>query len=164
MKKTLKIVFLFTLILSFASCNKSQVYKEFKTLPNYTWERIEKGKSIEFDNINIENDEDVYDISFHIRHTPYITEDEIKFKLKITSPSSIVRESVHTVKLKDKEGKEWLGEAMGDIIDLEVDLKTFYSFIERGLYKIELVNMGQKYQLQGIMEVGIEINKSDLDR
>jgi gliding motility-associated lipoprotein GldH len=164
MKKILKIVFLFTLILSFSSCNKSQVYKEFKTLPNYTWERIEKGKSIEFDNINIENDEDVYDISFHIRHTPYITEDEIKFKLKITSPSSIVRESVHTVKLKDKEGKEWLGEAMGDIIDLEVDLKTFYSFIERGLYKIELVNMGQKYQLQGIMEVGIEINKSDLDR
>lgn len=164
MKKTLRIVFLFTLILSFSSCNKSQVYKEFKTLPNYTWERIKKGKSIEFDNINIENEEDVYDISFHIRHTPYITEDEIKFKLKITSPSSIVRESVHTVKLKDKEGKEWLGEAMGDMIDLEVDLKTFYSFIERGLYKIELVNMGQKYQLQGIMEVGIEINKSDLDR
>ena len=164
MKKILKIVFLFTLFLSFSSCNKSQVYKEFKTLPNYTWERIEKGKSIEFDNINIENEEDVYDISFHIRYTPYITEDEIKFKLKITSPSSIVRESVHTVKLKDKEGKEWLGEAMGDIIDLEVDLKTFYSFIERGLYKIELVNMGQKYQLQGIMEVGIEINKSDLDR
>ena len=53
---------------------------------------------------------------------------------------------------------------MGDMIDLEVDLKTFYSFIERGIYKIELVNMGQKYQLQGIMEVGIEINKSDLDR
>ena len=164
MKKTLRIVFLFTLILSFSSCNKSQVYKEFKTLPNYTWERIEKGKSIEFDNINIENDEEVYDISFHIRHTPYITEDEIKFKLKITSPSSIVRESVHTIKLKDKEGKEWLGEALGDIIDLEVDVKTFYSFIERGIYKIELVNMGQKYQLQGIMELGLEINKSDLDR
>mgnify|MGYP003411741410 FL=1 len=164
MKKTLRIVFLFTLILSFSSCNKSQVYKEFKTLPNYTWERIEKGKSIEFDDINIENDEEVYDISFHIRHTPYITEDEIKFKLKITSPSSIVRESVHTIKLKDKEGKEWLGEALGDIIDLEVDVKTFYSFIERGIYKIELVNMGQKYQLQGIMELGLEINKSDLDR
>lgn len=164
MKKILKVIFVLTIVTIFSSCNKSQVYKEFKTLPNYTWERIEKGKSIEFDNINIENEEDVYDISFHIRHTPYITEDEIKFKLKITSPSSIVRESVHTVKLKDKEGKEWLGEAMGDMIDLEVDLKTFYSFIERGIYKIELVNMGQKYQLQGIMEVGIEINKSDLDR
>lgn len=164
MKKILKVIFVLAIVTIFSSCNKSQVYKEFKTLPNYTWERIEKGKSIEFDNINIENEEDVYDISFHIRHTPYVTEDEIKFKMKITSPSSIVRESVHTVKLKDKEGKEWLGEAMGDMIDLEVDLKTFYSFIERGLYKIELVNMGQKYQLQGIMEVGIEINKSDLDR
>lgn len=164
MKKILKVIFVLTIVTIFSSCNKSQVYKEFKTLPNYTWERIEKGKSIEFDNINIENEEDVYDISFHIRHTPYITEDEIKFKMKITSPSSIVRESVHTIKLKDKEGKEWLGSAMGDIIDLQVDVKTFYSFIEKGTYKVELVNMGQKYQLQGIMEVGIEINKSDLDR
>jgi gliding motility-associated lipoprotein GldH len=117
-----------------------------------------------FDNVNIENEDEVYDISVHVRHTPYITEDEIKFKLKITSPSSIVRESVHTIKLKDKEGKEWLGSAMGDIIDLQVDVKTFYSFIERGTYKIELVNMGQKYQLQGIMEIGLEINQSNLDR
>ena len=82
MKKILKVIFVLTIVTIFSSCNKSQVYKEFKTLPNYTWERIEKGKSIEFDNINIENEEDVYDISFHIRHTPYIIEDEIKFKLK----------------------------------------------------------------------------------
>ena len=164
MKKILRAFFVLLIIVSLSSCNKSQVYKEFKTLPNNTWERIEEGKSIVFDNVNIENEDEVYDISVHVRHTPYITEDEIKFKLKITSPSSIVRESVHTIKLKDKEGKEWLGEALGDIIDLEVDVKTFYSFIERGIYRIELVNMGQKYQLQGIMELGLEINKSDLDR
>jgi gliding motility-associated lipoprotein GldH len=112
----------------------------------------------------IEKEDEVYDISVHVRYTPYITEDEIKFKMKITSPSSIVRESVHTIKLKDKEGKEWLGDALGDMIDLQVDVKTFYTFIERGLYKIELVNMGQKYQLQGIMELGLEINQSNLDR
>jgi gliding motility-associated lipoprotein GldH len=164
MKKTLKIVFLFTLILSFSSCNKSQVYKEFKTLPNYTWDRIEKGKTIIFDDVIINKEDEVYDISVHVRHTPYVTEDEIKFKMKITSPSSIVRESVHTIKLKDKEGKEWLGEAMGDIIDLKVDVKTFFTFVERGNYTIELVNMGSKYSLQGIMEIGVEINKSDLDR
>ena len=59
MKKILKVIFVLTIVTIFSSCNKSQVYKEFKTLPNYTWERIEKGKSIEFDNINIENEEDV---------------------------------------------------------------------------------------------------------
>lgn len=164
MSEILKIAFVFLLVATLSSCNKSQVYKEFKTLPNYTWDRIEEGKTLKFSDINIENEEDVYDISVHVRHTPYITEDEIKFKLKITSPSSIVRESVHTIKLKDKEGKEWLGEAMGDIIDLKVDVKTFFTFVERGNYTIELVNMGSKYSLQGIMEIGVEINKSDLDR
>ncbi|MBR5254455.1 MAG: hypothetical protein IKV46_05375 [Bacteroidales bacterium] len=164
MKTLLKSIFVLLIISVFSSCNKSQVYKEFKTLPNYTWERIEKGKSIVFDDVNIEKEDEVYDISVHVRYTPYITEDEIKFKMKITSPSSIVRESVHTIKLKDKEGKEWLGDALGDMIDLQVDVKTFYTFIERGLYKIELVNMGQKYQLQGIMELGLEINQSNLDR
>ena len=164
MNKILKSVLVLLILASFSSCNKNQVYKEFKTLPNMTCERIEEGKTIKFDNINIEKDEEVYDIAVHIRHTPYITEDEIKLKIKIISPSSIIRESVHTIKLKDKEGKEWLGEALGDIIDLEVDLKTFFSFVERGNYTIELVNMGQKYQLQGIMEVGLEINQSNLDR
>jgi gliding motility-associated lipoprotein GldH len=164
MNKILKLVLVLLILVSFSSCNKNQVYKEFKTIPNMTWQRIEKGKTIEFDNINIEKDEEVYDIAVHIRHTPYVSEEEIKFKMKITSPSSIVRESVHTIKLKDKEGKEWLGQALGDIIDLAVDIKTFYTFVERGLYKIELVNMGQKYQLLGIMEVGLEINQSNLDR
>ncbi len=164
MNKILKIAFVFLLVATFSSCNKSQVYKEFKTLPNYTWERIEEGKIIKFTDINIPNEEDVYDIAVHFRHTPYITEDEIKIKVKITSPSSIIRESVHTIKLKDKEGKEWLGEALGDIIDLKVDVKTFFTFVERGNYTIEIVNMCNKYQLQGIMEVGLEVNKSDLDR
>ena len=164
MKKFLKIFSLLLILASFSSCNKSQVYKEFKTLPNMTWERIEEGKTITFNDINIENEEEVYDISLHFRHTPYITEDEIKFKITIISPSKITRESVHTVKLKDKEGEEWLGEALGDIIDLEVPIKTFFSFVERGNYTIEIVNMCNKYQLQGIMELGLEVNKSDLDR
>lgn len=163
MKKTLKIVCALFVLFVFASCDNSQVYKEFKTLPNYTWERIEKGKTIVFNDVNITNDEDVYDIAVHIRHTPFVTEDEVKFKIKITSPSNIVRESVHSIKLKNKEGK-WLGEALGDIIDISANVKTFYSFVERGNYTIELVNMGQKYELQGLMEVGLEIIKSDLNR
>ena len=85
MKKILRAFFVLLIIVSLSSCNKSQVYKEFKTLPNNTWERIEEGKSIVFDNVNIENEDEVYDISVHVRHTPYITEDEIKFKLKMLS-------------------------------------------------------------------------------
>ena len=108
------------ILASFSSCNKSQVYKEFKTLPNYTWERIEEGKTIAFSDILIENDEEVYDIAIHFRHTPYVSEDEVKFKIKIISPSNIIRESVHTVRLKNKEG-EWMGEALGDMIDISAD-------------------------------------------
>ena len=57
-----------------------------------------------------------------------------------------------------------MGEALGDMIDISADVKTFFSFVERGNYTIEIVNMCNKYQLQGMMEVGLEIEKSDLDR
>ncbi len=90
-------------------------------------------------------------------------EDKIKFKMLITSPSGITRESVHTIALKDRSGKQWVGEALGDLIDIEEVCKKYISFPEEGLYTIELVNMGNKYETIGIMELGLRVIKSDLE-
>lgn len=81
----------------------------------------------------------------------------------ITSPSGITRESVHTIALKDRSGKQWVGEALGDLIDIEEVCKKYISFPEEGLYTIELVNMGNKYETIGIMELGLRVIKSDLE-
>ncbi len=156
-------VLLVSILVSISSCGEGDVYKQYKELPNYTWERIEKGKSVVFEGIDIKEEEETYDVSVLVRHTPWINEDEIKFKMLITSPSGITRESVHSVRLKDRDGKAWAGDALGDLIDLEEVCRRYISFPEKGLYTVELVNMGSKYQTTGLMELGLKIEKSDLE-
>ena len=156
-------ILFFYLSMMISSCSDGDIYKEYQELPGYKWERIDKGKSVMFDNIEIKNTDDSYDVHVMIRHTPFVNEDKIKFKMLITSPSGITRESVHTIALKDRSGKQWVGEALGDLIDIEEVCKKYISFPEEGLYTIELVNMGNKYETIGIMELGLRVIKSDLE-
>lgn len=164
MRKKFSIPCLFlSLSLFMASCGDGDVFKQYKELPGYKWERIEKGKSVVFENINIKNTDNSYDISVMIRHTPYVNEEKISFKMLITSPSGITRESVHTIALKDRNGDKWIGDALGDYIDIEEVCKKYITLPEKGLYTIELVNMGKKYETLGVMELGLKVAKSDLE-
>lgn len=150
-------------LLLLSSCGKDEVFKQYKELPNQTWERIEDGKKLTFDNIEITKENESYDIVVMLRHTPYINEDQVKFKMLITSPSGTTRESVHQIKLKDRDNKGWRGDALGDLIDIEEVCKQYVTFSEKGLYTIELVNMGTKYETVGLLEVGLKVVKSDLN-
>ncbi len=164
MKRRFAIPFLAVCLLAlFSSCNDSEVFEQYREMPNYTWDRIEKGKSVVFEGINIKKENETYDISVLVRHTPWINEDKIKFKMRITSPSGTSRESVHEIRLKDREGKAWIGDALGDLIDIEEVCRQYITLAEKGLYTIELVNMGTKYQTTGLMELGLRVEKSDLE-
>lgn len=161
--KFLILILLFSFPILISSCGNGDVYKQYKELPGYKWERINKGKSVVFDNIEIKNTNDSYDVHVMIRHTPFVNEDKIKFKMLITSPSGITRESVHTIALKDRNGKQWAGDALGDLIDIDEVCKRYISFPEEGSYTVELVNMGNKYETIGLMELGLKVVKSDLE-
>lgn len=161
--KFLILILFFSFPILISSCGNGDIYKQYKELPGYKWERIEKGKSVMFDNIEIKDTKDSYDIHVMVRHTPFINVDEIKFKMLITSPSGITRESVHTIALKDRNGKQWAGDALGDLIDIDEVCKRYISFPEEGSYVVELVNMGNKYETIGLMELGLKVVKSDLE-
>jgi gliding motility-associated lipoprotein GldH len=164
MKKALKyLVFVCLSSLLFISCNKSKIYEQRQEFDNNTWERLTDKKTIKFDNINIEKTDDVYDIYVTLRHTPYINEKQVKFVMKIISPSGIVKETVHTIKLSDRFGTKWVGDAMGDMIDVEEKCRSFVSFPEKGNYTITLTNLGTYDKTVGLMDMGIRIEKSDLD-
>ena len=64
----------FSMLLLFSSCSKDKVYQERKTFNENTWERLGKGKTIEFKNIAIEDTSTVYDVYVTLRHTPYMKE------------------------------------------------------------------------------------------
>lgn len=160
----LKRVFLITLVsISFISCNNNTVYKETKEFKTNSWNRIKEGKDVTFEKINIPSVEDTYDIYVSFRHTPYINIDEISFVLRVISPSGIKKETVHTIKLKDREGKDFVGEQLGDIIDVKEVVKQYTYFPEKGEYKFVISNFCSKFEVTGIMDVGLQIKKSDLD-
>ena len=152
----------FSMLLLFSSCSKDKVYQERKTFNENTWERLGKGKTIEFKNIAIEDTSTVYDVYVTLRHTPYINERKVKFLMKIVYPQGIVRESVHTIELRDKENKNWVGDAMGDMIDAEKRCRAFVSLPEKGNYTITLTNLGTYSQTIGLMDMGIIVKKSNL--
>lgn len=165
MKKILLSLVLVVSILSLSSCNRGKVYEQRHNFDSYSWERLTDNKTITFSDIDIQDTTSVYDIYVTVRHTPYINEKEIKLLMKIITPDGVIRQSSrsNTIKLKDRYGKEWVGDAMGDLIDVEEKCRSLVEFPVKGKYTITLTNMGKYPQITGIMDIGIKVVKSDLD-
>lgn len=152
------------LVFAGVSCKKNKkIYKDRQDFKGYVWNRIEDGKDVSFEKIKIPNIEDTYDIYVSIRHAPMINVDEVDFILKVISPSGIAKQSIHTIKLKDRAGEKFVGDRMGDLIDIKEIVKQYMYFPEKGEYTIVISNYSSKYQIGGIMSIGIEVEKSNLD-
>lgn len=155
------IAFFFCLV--FASCTTKPIYENKVEFTNHSWQRIEAGKDIKFDKINIKSIKDSYDINISFSHTPKINVDEISFVLRIISPSGIKKETIHTIKLKDREGKKFIGNKSGEIIEVKEPVKQYVFFPEQGDYTIMISNYCEKFQVDGLVNVGLEVKKSNLD-
>lgn len=151
------------LCLTLVSCSNDSIYKNKIDFPKQSWQRIEAGKDIKFDKIKIKSIKDSYDINVSFFHTPKINVDEISFVLRIISPSGMKKETIHTIKLKDRDGKKFIGKNTGDIIEIKEPIKQYVSFPEEGEYTIMISNYCEKFQVDGLVNIGLEVNKSNLD-
>lgn len=162
MRKILLNIVLGVCFLMAVSCGKNTVYQGRHSFDNNIWERLSEEKTVNFENIEIKDTSKIYDIYVSLRHTPYINENPIEFVLHIKSPSGIDRQSVHKVELMDRFKNKWIGDAMGDMIDVEQKVRSFVNFHEKGKYTITITNMGKYKQTVGIMDLGIKIKKANL--
>lgn len=162
-----KIFNLFTVLLVivfvFVSCTKQEIYKNSISFPNSTWQRIEEGKEIIFEDINIKSIKDDYDINVSFVHRPTINVEEISFILKIVSPSGISKETPHTIKLRDRTNTKFIGNNLGEIIEIKEPVRQYATFSEKGKYTMIITNYSQKYEIKALKRIGLEIVKSNLD-
>lgn len=163
MRRTVIILIFITSIYCLVGCGKDKIYQQRHEFDSYTWERLTENKTIYFNDISIDDTANMYDIYVTIRHTPYINEDNVKFLMKITTPDGITRESTHTVRLKDRYNKDWIGDIAGDLIDVEEKCRSLIEFPIKGRYTISLTNLGTYTKTVGIIDMGIKIVKSNLD-
>ena len=164
MKRIFSIALLLGIVsVFFTSCGDKFVYQNTLEFPDQKWDRIEKGKDISFEKINITNIKDVYDINVSFSHTKNINVDEISFILRIISPSGIKKETIHTVQLKDRNAEKFIGSDLGNTVEIKEPIKQYLTFTEKGEYKFIISNYSSKYQVTGLKNIGIEVKKSELD-
>jgi hypothetical protein len=162
MKKYLFLIV--TGLITFVSCSKNDKIVE-KTLefPNHKWERIDEKRTVVFDSIEINNTEDFFNISIGFRFGKNINVDAIDYVLKITYPDGIVKESLHSLKLKDRTGERFVGNDLGIFVEDMNVVGSYMQFAQKGIMKVEISNFSQKYEVNDIHSITLLIKKANLD-
>ena len=138
----------------FLSCGKGRVFEEHRKLSDYNWNR--------FDNIifeaDIEDTDAAYNIFIAIRHITNYPFKNLVITSIMTTPGGEERFLDHDLRIRDDDGKP-LGNGMGDIWDINIPIRKNFRFNKPGRLTIEFENRMPRPVTQGIMEVGLIIEK-----
>ena len=76
------------------------------------------------------------------------------------APSGEERTAMHTFLIKDKDGK-FLGKGAGDLWDVKLLVKNKIYFTEAGTYKFQIDNLMDYYDIVGLMDLGMVVEKAE---
>lgn len=149
-----KLAFTIVLSLLFIACDENVIYeKHIDPSGNLEWNKDEVVKhDIEIIDTSIK-----YNIDLALRYAVGYAYTECKVIVAEVSPSGVVSESEFTFKTRDDKG--YVGEAGGDIIDLELPWKKEFKYSEKGIYHYEIRQNMQDPKIHMVMEVGMIVEK-----
>ncbi len=138
-----------------ASCEKGLVYREYKNIPQFSW-----GQDYEI-NFSVDPPQTgvPYNLMVGLRHLSEIQYGNMAVNMQVTAPSGQSTEEELILDLRTPDG-ELIGEAMGDVTDIEISVKPGYVFEEAGTYNITMTHAMQDNPVSGIMEVGLVIKEA----
>jgi gliding motility-associated lipoprotein GldH len=150
-----KIVFLLVISLFvLVACNKSKVFDQRYEFPNYTWNRL---KPVIFE-VPVNDIASEYNVYFTLRHLTQYPYDDLKTNFTIYSPEGEERTTVHTFNIKNGDGK-LLGEGAGDLWDMKLLVKENMKFNNIGLYKFQIDNLMDYFDVVGLVDFGVIVEK-----
>jgi gliding motility-associated lipoprotein GldH len=146
----------FTIIL-LSACDQSRVYEQNTDFPDRYW-LINDTPEFEF---TIEQPADSYTLYGNIRNSVSYPYARIFFNyyLQDSTGSDIEKKLVSQYLFDGKTGKPFGNSGLGDIYDHSIPLLTNYQFKHRGKYKIKLEQLMRVDTLQGILAVGVRVEK-----
>ncbi len=154
--RTIYIV-LFSTILFFG-CGDDQIFKQnLKDFANYQWE---KGQTLTFAP-KIEDTTQACNLILAFRHVHGYQFANLRLGILQKAPSGA--ETLKSYNVMVAEGDGYLSECSGDYCDLEAILETNFRFHEIGDYTFTLQHEMPVEKLPNVMEVGIIIEKNDVD-
>ncbi len=144
-------ILLFTLV---TSCNFDKVFEKTEDIQNGKWD---KNHIVRFD-VSIKDTINGYDIFINIRNNNNFRYKNLFLFVSTSSPKGFSKRDTVELTLADDKGK-WLGHGIGGINSIEKTYKQNVRFPVSGNYRIELGEGMRNDILDGIMDVGIRVEK-----
>jgi gliding motility-associated lipoprotein GldH len=151
MRNAVAIVCMFLLV----GCERSTTYERNHTISHHAWK---KDKSIDFE-VGIDDTTASYDLFINVRHSAGYATVNLWVNLDTKAPSGDTSSRRYNLLLGDNVAEQWLGDCVGDICDMRVPIASGLQFGERGPYRFSLTHLMWEEPLEGIMSVGLRLEK-----
>ena len=153
------IIGIISMLLLFNACDSSKVYEENVEIPNGIWKAT---APIRFEFI-IEETTVPHNVYVNVRNTNLYPTSNLWLFVSSISPSGKMQKDTVEFFLADEKG-QWYGSGMGDIWDHQLLFKNNIGFVEKGQYQIILQHGMRMENLPFVMEAGIRVEKSELEK
>ncbi len=154
MKTILKIGSVLMILLAFFSCETNKVYNDYHQIPEYKWKM---SNNLKFD-ITITDTITPCNIYFNVRNSGEYPYRNLWLFVKERTPQNQLVEDKFNCILANRNGR-WLGKGFGDIFDLQLPYKKNVVFKKSGVYTFEISQGMRDTILNGIVNMGILIEK-----
>lgn len=146
--------------IAFAACDQNKIYDTYVDLEENTW-HIDALPTF---NLDIDDSQIPYDISYNIRYADFYPYYNIYVKYFLEdSTSTIIDSELQEIILFDKKTGNPLGEGLGDILDRRVMVFPGFKFPAEGKYTFKIKQFMRTDNLPGIMSFGLRVDKQIAD-
>ena len=154
--KVNKFLAVFLLIGVMASCNRNEVYFDYRTVSADGWSK----DSLQVYNIDVKDSVSKFDIYVHVRHYgTYPYQNLWMFIDYLDVKDSIPKHDTIECYLADEYGK-WLGNGAGALREMPVFIRQQVQFPAVGEYQISIRHGMRDSLLTGINKIGVRVEKT----
>ncbi len=153
--KANKILFVFLLTAFIISCNRNEMYFDYRPVSAGGWNK----DSLLVYNVQVDDTLSTFNFYVHVRHYGnYSYQNLWLFVDYLDRQDSILKKDTIECYLADEYGK-WMGSGAGAIKEIPVYLKKSVRFGNKGDFRIRIQQGMRDSVLRGINKVGVRIEK-----
>ncbi len=153
MKRILLLIILPVVFIT--SCDDAVVFKQYNKMENLNWNRFD----YQVFEVDVEKDE-LLDFYLAFRHHTDFPFDKLWVNVTFYTPDGATRSRDYDFDLKDENGK-WLADGLGDLWDIDFPIRKEMQFNKSGICKVRIENIHSKYDMPGVIEIGLIVKKSE---
>ena len=152
----MKRLFLLTIIsiVLLSSCGDNVVFRQYNKMENVSWNRFD----FQTFEVPVEQN-DMLDFYLALRHHTNFPYKKLWVNITFYLPDGSMRSRDYDFMLKDEEGN-WIAEGLGELWDIELPIRKEMLFNKAGICKVRIENKHSKYEMPGVIEVGLVVKKS----